>query len=318
LYLGVYEDKTLQRYPVLDAHGQPRSTALLLGSVEITRPLDAPKVAPAYPLVDNPLLAPGISLLGYDLPGNTFSPGDKLPLTLYWQAKAAPPGDYSVTVELRDSADRVIAQRNVRPAYPTTQWQTGEVWRDWHDLEIPVTVPSGDYRLVVSLYDETKPAGRVALANVQVQGRPHQFTPPSIQYPKKFQVGPQIAFLGYDLRARAVPPGGIVSLNLYWQALDRIDRSYTVFVHLLGPNGMLYGQQDNLPGQGASPTTSWVPGEYVTDQYDIQIKPETLPGEYRLEIGIYDATTFTRLAISTNGQSQSDHIVLDTPIQVIR
>jgi len=318
LYLGVYEDKTLQRYPVLDTHGQPRSTALLLGSVEITRPLDSPKVAPVHSLPNAPLLAPSIALLGYDLPGNTFSPGDKLPLTLYWQAKAAPLGDYSVTVELRDSADHVIAQRNARPAYPATQWQTGDVWRDWHDLEIPVTVPSGDYRLVVSLYDGDKSAGRVELANVQVQGRPHQFTPPSIQYPMRFQVGSQIAFLGYDLKTRTVSPGGTVSLTLYWQALARMDRSYTVFTHLLGPDDHLYGQQDNLPEQGTSPTTSWLPGEYITDRYDIQIKPDALPGEYRLRIGMYDATTGTRLAISANGQPQGDYIILETPIRVIR
>lgn len=318
LYLGVYEEKTLQRYPVLDTDGQPISAALLLGSVQVTRPLDSPTVSPTNPLSDNPILAPGIALLGYDLPGNVFSPGDKLPLTLYWQARAASLADYTVYVELHDSTDRVVAHQSARPRYATTEWQSGDVWRDWHDLEIPITIPSGDYQLMISLHEGTTRVNQMTLGNVQVQGRPHQFTLPSIEHPMKYQVGSSISFLGYDLNTRTARPGETVRLTLYWQALDRIDRSYTVFAHLLGSDGQLYGQQDNLPSRGTAPTTSWIPGEYIADEYNIQIKPEAPPGEYRIEIGMYDAVTGMRLVTSMNGHSPGDHILLDMPVQVSR
>ena len=66
-------------------------------------------------------------------------------------------------------------------------------------------------------------------------------------------------------------------MTLFWQALDQVDRSYTVFVHLLGPDSQVVAQQDTPPGGGASPTSSWVPGEYITDTYRLAVKPAYPP-----------------------------------------
>ncbi len=322
LYLGVYDLNRQQRYPVMDAQGRPGASAWLIGSLEVTRPLTTPIVAPSRILPAETSLTPGIFLLGYDLPANTFSPGERLPLTLYWQALTAPVADYRVGVGLRDAADRPVAQHWDRPAngrYPTTNWLAGEVLRDWQDLAIPVTLAAGDYRLVVTLSDDLKTVGQVALGSVRVSGRPRQFSPPTVGNPLSRKVNNQIAFLGYDLPSNRIQPGQPLTLTLYWQALAEMKQSYTVFVHLLGPDGRVWGQQDNPPGKGALPTTGWAPGEYITDPYEIPLKPDAPPGEYQVEIGLYDAVTGARLPVTdTNEQAQGDRILLSGRFHVER
>jgi len=53
------------------------------------------------------------------------------------------------------------------------------------------------------------------------------------------------------------------------------------------------------------PTQGWVPGEIITDPVTLTLPPELPPGDYALEIGLYDATdpAFTRLLLN-NGDTR--------------
>jgi hypothetical protein len=109
-----------------------------------------------------------------------------------------------------------------------------------------------------------------------------------------------------------------LGLVLYWQALAEMDVPYTVFVHLLGPDGRLVAGHDSEPAGGARPTTSWVPGEYLADAHEFVIPAGLDPGEYVLEVGMYDAglQSLPRLPVlDSGGQAISDHVILGT-IQV--
>jgi hypothetical protein len=72
---------------------------------------------------------------------------------------------------------------------------------------------------------------------------------------------------------------------------------YTVFVHLVGPDGRLHGQADSWPVQGTYPTSQWAPGREVTDPYEVQLAPDTPPGRYRVEVGWYQLETMQRLQV---------------------
>src|SRR5262249_35186416 len=67
----------------------------------------------------------------------------------------------------------------------------------------------------------------------------------------------------------------------------------TVFVHVRDAAGELYSQRDAPPGNGFRPTTSWLAGEYVVDEYTLDL-PE---GGYSLAVGLYDQRTGERLAL---------------------
>jgi hypothetical protein len=142
------------------------------------------------------------------------------------------------------------------------------------------------YRLVKS-YDE----------DAQIYFLRKIASPLPIQHPKQATLRQQIRFLGYDLRHLSYEPGGQIYLTLYWQALNRVDEDYTVFTHLLDSEGRLRAQKDNPPVNGLLPTSAWEAGEIIQDRYIIPLNPDLPPGEYQLEIGMYQLETGQRLPI---------------------
>ena len=111
--------------------------------------------------------------------------------------------------------------------------------------------------------------------------------------------------------SRNLSPGEVVTLTLFWQALSTPDRSYTVFTHLLDAQERVRGQRDQIPVGGERPTTSWVAGEYLVDRYELQVAPDAEPGEYVLELGLYDAQTGARLtAYDDAGGAMGNRVVI--------
>jgi hypothetical protein len=317
--VAVYDAETTGRLPVLDEEGQIAGQSKRVGALKVTRPLVPAEVFPQIQVSDG-RLAPSIRLLGYDLPQQEVEPGGTLRFALYWEALADLDADYLFSLELEDGEGRTQAQQMDRPVdgtYPTTQWQKGEVLRDWHDLAVPPEVSEGEYLLSLTVLDGPSILGQARLATVRVRGRPHYFAVPEMQYPLKILVGDSIALLGYDLSETQVQPGGLLSLTLYWQATGTTDTSYTVFTHLLDPQSQVRGQKDSIPGDGALPTTSWIDQEVIADVYDLAIDGDAPPGEYVLEIGMYDAATGQRLELrEPTGELVGDRLLLPSTVVV--
>ena len=117
-------------------------------------------------------------------------------------------------------------------------------------------------------------------------------------------MGPDIQLLGFSL-----PPTDagtpklsyysyeIIPLALFWQTSAPLDISYTAFVHLVDAAGQPVLFADDEPDRGQRPTTSWSPGEPITDLHSIHL-PSTLPtGPYRIYVGLYDSLTGRRLPV---------------------
>lgn len=115
--------------------------------------------------------------------------------------------------------------------------------------------------------------------------------PPPMDFTKTAVFGEDIQLLGYDLQQDV----GRLNLTLYWQALARPDRPYTVFVHLLDEKGQLVAQADGMPQNGRLPATCWQSGEIVPDLHEI-VLPEAA-GEYDLFVGLYNAQDGVRLPV---------------------
>ncbi len=105
--------------------------------------------------------------------------------------------------------------------------------------------------------------------------------------------------------------GDPIQLTLYWRTDRRVERSYTVFVHVERDGERT--QHDGWPANGARPTISWRPGEIIEDRHLIEI-PYWLPaGVYPVSVGLYDhgATGAPRLpVIDADSVAMADHIVL--------
>jgi len=292
-----------------------------LGMMEIVRPLVAAGVDPEVGIEkDRGEVAPGIRLLGYDLPRREANPGDELSVALYWQALEDVDRDYLLAVQLTDDKGEVRTERFDSPVYgtyPTTEWVEGEVLKDWHDVALPADIPQGSYQVSLAISENDRLLYRVSLETIVMRGRARQFVVPEIQHPVEAKLGQGVQFLGYDLSSDEVAAGGAFQLTLYWQALQEIPISYTVFTHLLDNEERIWGQKDAVPGDGAPATTSWVEGEIITDEYEIVVDPEAPDGEYAVEIGMYDSSTAQRLPIYSDGQRlEGDRLVLGV-VQVI-
>jgi hypothetical protein len=105
---------------------------------------------------------------------------------------------------------------------------------------------------------------------------------------------------------------------LYWQALDAVGEDYKVFVHLYHPTipGGLPGQHDSPPGNGAFPTSSWLPGEVVTDSHLVPIEPGADPGISGIGVGMYRPVTGQRLPVTVGGQPQPDDVLIITQVEI--
>jgi hypothetical protein len=85
------------------------------------------------------------------------------------------------------------------------------------------------------------------------------------------------------LGLRQTPHAGII---LFWQATAAMDTDYTVFVHLLDAADKTLANADHLP---AYSTHLWRPGQVVPDPAPLKLPAGLAPGDYRLEVGFYNA-----------------------------
>jgi hypothetical protein len=99
-------------------------------------------------------------------------------------------------------------------------------------------------------------------------------------------------------------------LTLAWQALRPPQENYTVFVHLLSPDGACcVWQQDAMPRQNQYPTGRWLGDEVVVDSYEIDLTGvETAVTLWPW--GLYLAETGRRLAVSGTATGADDAVFL--------
>ncbi|MFP3895677.1 MAG: ArnT family glycosyltransferase [Anaerolineales bacterium] len=123
---------------------------------------------------------------------------------------------------------------------------------------------------------------------------------PTVQ--REVRLGEKIHLIGYDLPQKTITEGEPLTVRLYWRTEAPLDTSYTVFVHLLGPDSARYGQKDNIPQNGTRPTDIWLADETIVDEYRIDVAKDAPPGDYILVVGMYDWETGERLP-AWEGQS---------------
>jgi hypothetical protein len=262
-----------------------------------------------------------LALLGYDVDGSQVPLDGKVRLSLYWEGLREMEADYRVFLDLVNGVYHVWGKQDGRPywdGYPTNQWPKGLVLKDVREIGIWPGTPPGSYQIAVSAYDPASgrwlsPAGGgdLVIGPIELPRRePPAVEALDVKHPLSVNLADRIRLLGYNM-TWAFRPGNEVHLTLFWQALKAMDENYTVFIHIVDPQGHIWGQKDNPPVDGFYPTTTWEAGEIVRDQYEVPISPEALPGRYYVVTGMYLVEDGQRLSVTDEGgKVVGDHSVL--------
>ncbi len=318
-------------WDILDSQGRPqRRTALVepLTLSELVRPPGGPPPPAPDPLLD---FRPVVTVQRSSLSPKTAQPGDRILLALWWQAGNRNNDDLSLLFDLSDSQGQTLrlgSSPTPSREFSLPRWKPGDLVLGQYWLDIPAEAAAGPATLQLHLinrdpnpYDQLFPIDRLEILPTDRIFRP----PAAVDIPLQADFSGQVSLIGVDCpaggpgqeeTASAEPvcrtvAGQPTTLTFYWQAGAGLDKNYTVFTHLLGPEETVLLNADHAPPKA---TRGWVPGEIIADTVTLPIPADLPPGQYALEVGLYDAAdpTFPRLPL-TNGESR---LILPRPVIV--
>jgi hypothetical protein len=287
-----------QPLEVLDEQGAPQGQQWQQPGIQLAPSLGLSnpyRIASNIKSFEQPLtVSDGLLLSGAEIGPSQIGAGQPLLVQLQWQATRPLP-DIRPVLQLIQG-EQILAATGDAPAlgrYPTDQWQSGEVVVEHRRLQVPATAV-GLAQIAIALNDELW-----IISNIEITAEAHLFEPPSISQPLNIQFGDVARLVGYDLPQQAVTADQPVQLTLYWQSLMTGNEvNYVVFTHILAEDGHLVGQHDGAPDNGRRPFPTWVIDEYIIDPHELTFR-EAYVGNGRIEIGLYDPNTNTRLPTST-------------------
>jgi hypothetical protein len=263
----------------------------------------------------------GIHLAGYEADHEDLASGERVHLTLFWNAPTTLNQRYRAWIQLgpQDPTSRVAEDGHWLggTVYPTDLWQAGDTVRQTFDLPVPDWTPApGLYWIRIGLADGE--GTRLELmdrsSDMVVLGpwRVRAVSAPSAPIcDTDYHLGEAIRLLGYDLAQGQDTGERRLELTLHWQAKQAPSADYTVFVHGVDNDGVLLGQHDGPPRDGAYPTSWWLPDDIVLDQHVFSLSGEGSGDDrVRLRVGMYDRATAARLpAYNEAGERLPDDMI---------
>jgi hypothetical protein len=96
-----------------------------------------------------------LKLVGARWP-ETASPGEPLPVQLFWQAEQESQSQLIAFVHLLDETGKLVSQHDSAPGQgqrPVAGWQKQEIVADTHELQLPAEMMPGRYRLIAGMYE---------------------------------------------------------------------------------------------------------------------------------------------------------------------
>lgn len=143
----------------------------------------------------------------------------------------------------------------------------------------------------------------------------HQNSPLDVAEPAQVQVyadfGEQIALLGYDATEIESEMPDRLDVTLYWRAQEALEINYQVFVHVLGPEGLI-AQSDKL-NPGDFPTRRWPVDKYIRDEHELFLPEDLAPGRYEVAAGVWVQGDGWRLPLlDSTGRQGGDRFTLFT------
>ncbi|MCL4534255.1 MAG: DUF2142 domain-containing protein, partial [Bacteroidetes bacterium] len=283
----------LPRRPALAAGG---SVAVAMAVLSFVAPFAF--ILPAYPalpqLLTTESLDAGVQranvdfgdqmqLVGFELKSRKVKPGQPIELTFYWRVGKPSSQFLSLYLYFQDRNGNRAAFRG-RGTYYLGDWKEGQLLRSEHAVTLPQNIEPLLLQVHLGLFDpmtgerlEARDGqgralgGSALLTYIRVMPTA---PPETVEAgPTTTTFGGQIALINWDISWEGAKPGGTLSGDLYWQPLRPPEGDYTVFVQLIGPQGLI-AQYDAEPQGGEYPTSLWDAKEIVPDHFSLSLPPD--------------------------------------------
>lgn len=137
----------------------------------------------------------------------------------------------------------------------------------------------------------------------------------AVPNPTNAQFDSFVVLRGYEVSNDSLQPGGVLTVDLFWEVIGQPPGNYLLFVHLIDTDtGTLVAQRDTHPGLGNFPSSQWQPGDRFIETIRLHAS-ETMytPSSASLQIGLYTpGEAGYRLGIAdANGNPVGDTLILD-------
>jgi hypothetical protein len=285
---------------------------------EADLPADLPRLDLAY--------NDEMKLIGVKIEAKEVHPGERVPVTAYWQALKPMTTNYSVFVHLIGRDYTNVGQMNTYPGLglrPTTTLEPDQIVVDTY----PVLVNGGSEaptRLLVNLglFDFNEP-GRPGIQPMAPDGNPalptvgqlklvpcqwpiYEDTPPIAEF------ADHIWLLDYTIE-NCQSSSNDCQIIFKWLPQGRPSTDYTIFIQLWRDNE--FTGFDTPPLNNDYPTTLWDFGEVIIDPHPLDLSTLS-PGEYQILSGLYNFATGERLAVTVEGTPMPDDAIDLGTIQI--
>jgi len=260
--------------------------------------IDTPAVSPSAPMnqqTNQYFAGAGLWLKGADLPGEVWA-STQLAVDLLW-SRQTPSPDMQMTPIFRwvppDTDDEVTYTSANSVDVPLVQ---GQYLRRY-----TLTAPgrTGRYRLDVGIRNDYN-SQTLFQARCSWLAKEYLFCPlgeVTVGNAGRANFNDHILLLEATVQTEGVAASGPLLVDLDWRCLRSVEKDYTVFVQVIGPDGKLYGQVDGWPVQGTRPTSGWIVGEEIHDPYQLYLKPDAPAGPYNIIVGWYLLADMSRLPV---------------------
>jgi len=125
---------------------------------------------------------------------------------------------------------------------------------------------------------------------------------------------PAVATPSVSFAKERVPIGSAVTVTYKFVVAPdaKFTKDYTVFVHVLDPEGELMWTDDHVP---PTPTSKWQPGQTIEYKRTIFVPNYPYIGEAIVRLGVYDVASGTRLVLNAQEAARREYIV--TKVQIL-
>ncbi len=249
---------------------------------------------------------PFVKLRGYEVADGSAHPGETVDVDLYWEVTNQPPGNYLLFVHLIDDLGIMVAQRDTHPGlgnFPSSQWKIGDRFMESIRLYIPETAyapsavnlsvgfyaPVEGYRLAATAVDGTILGDALEFGRLNIEPMPD--APNAVPNPQNQNFGDDILLYGYEFSDREVNAGDVLTVSLYWRALQNNMPDYKIQLRLLNENGEVVTKRESRPQDGLSDTRAWHMGDEIVDNHNLHVDDNLPSGLYYVQVSIEDAVS---------------------------